>query len=363
MRRARWLPLAAGVSLLSVLLSGPTSAEPEGSTLECHSPSKVTHIDAAGRDVESGSPDAATVYWFDATGDTRMIVPPPDFDFASAGDAQLEAWGYPPREDDTGVDWTKATGGLKPQVYDSPPTICAEPGVYAGNVSNAKWSGVVSKTSTKNFRRVYGTARIPTFSGTLCSGTTALALWVGLGGYGTNYLIQNGWVTNNGSPQGMFAWWEVVGPGGTGIPMQRTPGVGQANDLVKSDTYYNAGTDPDRIQFNWTDVSKGVVLTPVVQTEIVGDDGHVHGVHEYYEGSTSEVVDERIGSAAVRQFGVAGWTDMYGVRAGMSPMAIGNYSHDTLYLVRPGTATVLMHLNGNGLTSPTQMNVVWSGCA
>ena len=320
----------------------------------------VTYIDAAGDGVDEGTSNAATVYWFSDFGDGRLIVPPADFRFDEASDAQLEAWGYPPRDDGAGGDWTTDDGVLRAQAYDESPTMCSYPGRQA-YVANDIWAGVqVYEKASVDLRRVYGTARIPTFDNSKCSGTTGVLFWVGIGNTG---LIQNGWATDDGAPQGMFPWWEFVGPGNTGNCLTTRPGVGQANDLVKSDTYVNKLTTPERVQFNWTDVTTGLALTPYVTSTVHGNDGIDRPTSVFYDGSQAEIIDERDGSLPIRGFSSAGWKDMYAVRAGSSAVAVGSYSsHQTTY-IKNSSGVHLLGLAGSGLSSPTQMTADWAHCS
>lgn len=364
MRRRPVFRLATTITAILILASvevpmSIAASEDAPTTPSCHTPTRTTYINESGTTVEEGAPGAATVYWFGTLGDGRMIVPPADFRFDKASNEQLEAWGYPPRDAEAGTDWTTEDGILAPQVHKSAPSICTYPEVRASDSAAAPWSGVVAQASTNDLRRVYGTARVPTFS-SACTGTTAVAFWVGIGGYGNSYLIQNGWVTDNGSPQGMFPWFEFVGSDNSGIDLARVPGVGQTGDLVKSDTYYNSGTDPDQVQFNWTDTTTGTALTPYVTSLVDGDDGHTHGVHDYYKGSSAEVVDEQLGTTKVRSFSTAGWKDMYAARASHAAAAIGTFTYDTVYV--PGTPQKVLSVFGAALVSTTAMNIKWGQC-
>ncbi|WP_154674346.1 hypothetical protein [Nakamurella lactea] len=324
----------------------------------CYHASKTYYIDSRGQQVVKNDSTTATVYSFEELGGGELIVPPAGFSFERASDEQLAAWGYPPRGDGSEADWTTTEGALHAQSYDVDPTLCEYPDRYASYNASPIWTGVEPHVSANDFRRVYGSSRIPTFQNSTCSGTTAVAFWVGIGN--PNGLIQNGWVTDDGSPQGMFPFFEFVS-GSIGVPLTRKPGVGQAGDLVKSDTYFNKGTSPHQVQFNWTDLTTGTVLTPYVVKQVRGDDQQIHNVDDYYDGSQVELVDERLGSTPVRSFSVAGWANMYAARAGQSAATVGSFAYNTSY-VTGGSGTIL-GLSGGVLTSSTQMNIKWVRCS
>ena len=67
--------------------------------------------------------------------------------------------------------------------------------------------------NNSDYRRVDAEARIPLFNDTCTAtgGVDELSLWVGLGGYFTNKLIQNGQANTAAWPDNsMGAFWEVL---------------------------------------------------------------------------------------------------------------------------------------------------------
>ncbi|BEP11691.1 hypothetical protein acdb102_00020 [Acidothermaceae bacterium B102] len=197
-------------------------------------------------------------------------------------------------------------------------------------------------------RRVYAYARVPTFSTPKSNCTplsnSSLALWVGMGGMGADGLLQNGWVTEPGTLQGMDPWFEVItqtsdpfGKFNTGlVKLRNYTGRGfvdpfntaPAGDLVYADTYYvgpsydsRTGTNENLVQFSFVDTGPN---PDVAATILVNDNdaimrdrnGLAHDVELAWTPEYGEAIDERVTAGGInqlREFGTAGWTNAWGV--------------------------------------------------
>ena len=153
----------------------------------------------------STAPDGSTTYTYKyADGTTATEVTPPlDFHPLTASDAELQKYGFPLRPTTTTelASWSKGmaawTGTVVPNlsvrigtaVTGKPPTTATTTSPTAS--LTGQWAGYVARGSGFDGAAAHFAA--PNL-GAACSGTTppGLAIWTGLGGSGTPYLLQSG---------------------------------------------------------------------------------------------------------------------------------------------------------------------------
>jgi hypothetical protein len=167
-------------------------------------------------------------------------------------------------------------------------------GVSTGTTSI--WAGYVSKESSSTYYgNVEGSWIQPSISSTTCSGATHLT-WVGIGGYGSQKLLQDGTDQNN------KPWFEYLGNNGTGVNISSFPTnvTIKSGDTVEAVTEYTGGTAYYLVE----DVTTGKSTTVSVS-----------GASPYYDGSSAEFIDERTSFGQARipsplaDFGVTHWTE------------------------------------------------------
>jgi Peptidase A4 family len=305
---------------------------------------------------------AAAAYHFSSLGDVTLIVPPPGFQPLTASPETLRAWGFTPQPTGPGprAAWVAAL-----RHYRTPtatPTMCVRDHMSNALPTSYNWSGVVAENASGSLRRVYASARVPTFAAS-CSGRNDLSLWVGVGGVNSTGLIQNGYTTTASALQGMAPWWELF-DNGNPVPATHTVMLGYdsvpAGDLVRSDTYYQGS----QVNFNWSDLTTGVTPGQVI-VKGVSSGGTTYPVSDYYNGSTAEVIDERPtynGSLEqLRNYGEAGWKDAYVAPAGGSFAGINAGSHYGMKMIN-SAGNVLSDLLGEHTLSATNWEMVWSRC-
>jgi hypothetical protein len=178
--------------------------------------------------VPGGPAAGATTYRYQLGATTvTALVPPASFDPATAGRAELLAYGVPAEPADPVARslWLTMTRRMH---FARPPArlITAPDGVSAA-VTNAAWAGIVNTSSGPSPYQTSAAIWVePTQQATACRPSSAV-YWNGLGGVRTDVLAQDG--TAQGVP-GLAddqAWFEVlpVEPGIIPIPIVATPGA------------------------------------------------------------------------------------------------------------------------------------------
>lgn len=294
----------------------------------------------------------------------RFAVPPAGFSPLKASAAQLAAYGLPPRPTNAAdlARWTALMGHVttlvvpdvsisaaQPNSLPKLPTV--QPGAKAGVSTGSTniWSGYVSKqASSTYYNEAFGEWIQPSISATTCTGATHLS-WVGLGGYGTSKLIQDG--TN----QSNQAWYEYLGAGGTGVSITLLPaslGI-HSGDTIAAWTSYSAGTA------YWTveDVTSGKASSATLT-----------GASSFYDGSSAEFIDERttFGTtpSPLADYSATDWTaaDAEVTSTGYKD-ALSSLSNVTqLTMVNPNTGHTLataLNEGSNGYTFQT----AWKNCS
>ncbi len=151
-------------------------------------------------------------YALPGSSDEYMTVnePPKDFDPLKASDAELRAWGFPPRPSNAGgiEQWRELVGGFGESFVEPGCEQSKKSHVYAGEAPNAYWSGIedIEPGNTSAWKAVIGTFYEPYNHGS-CKPSATVADWVGLGGDYTGRFMQTGTeLTASGS---RTAWIEI----------------------------------------------------------------------------------------------------------------------------------------------------------
>ncbi len=290
---------AAGSALLTPLVATSAADAAQTSPAATHSTASTTCAATASTALAqthvnpssiSTLPQGGHSYVYNLSShQLRFAVPPAGFNPLTATAAELATYGLPPRPAGAAAlaTWTKLVSHLgqlvAPDVTISaaqpnnlaklPATVpSAKAGVSSGSTSI--WSGYVSKQASSSYFDVASGEWIqPSISTTSCAGATHLS-WVGLGGYGTSKLIQDG--TN----QSNQAWYEYLGPGGTGVSITLLPGSLNihSGDTMYALTEYSAGTAYWVVEDVTTGKSSSASLS---------------SASSFYDGSSAEFIDER----------------------------------------------------------------------
>jgi hypothetical protein len=319
----------------------------------------VSYMDESGKAVTADT-EAATVihYQIQPGDDIEQIYPPTNFNPMTADVAWLNLLGFDPRPTDPdGLQlWASTYANWKPSSPGSS-TPCRTDRSHT-ILNSDHWSGIMDNGYT-DYRRAYGSARVPTFSAS-CTTASDLALWVGLGGWGEPNLIQNGVDARQSSLQGMDSWWEMMNTNYDSNSVTEDSNFASAGNLVKADTYYNSAYD--RVQFNWFNLTTGHQTTVWVTSVGTG-----FSPSEFYSGKTAEWIDERSAHSGgglynLRNYGTAGWTDAYVARAGQPATAAGSVPHVGIDMVGSGPVQPISELVGDHMVTAINWNMHWRGC-
>jgi hypothetical protein len=239
----------------------------------------------------------------------RFAVPPKGFNALRATPAQLAKYGLParPASGAARAKWNTLFGHLgqaaTPDIAVSaaqpdnlPQPTAARPSAEAG-VSTATtpiWAGYVSKQwgQPTYYATAQGRWTEPSIGTTSCSGATHLT-WVGIGGYGSSQLLQDGTDQNNN------AWFEYLGPNNTGVSItdfSSSLGI-KSGDSVEALTEYLGTTAYWLVE----DMTTGKYTT-----------AELSNASSYYDGSSAEFIDERttFGTtpSPLANYGATHWT-------------------------------------------------------
>jgi hypothetical protein len=233
-----------------------------------------------------------TVYRYTAGGGFEYIVPPAGFKPVSASNAVLAEMNLPQRPQAAKelASWksqmTGYKGTAKPELCEAEHPISvparglklvrgahgAIPGsVTADHDDSLNWSGYVDRTST------YFTSVVGHWiqNGSDSAGSNAQCTWVGLGGFNSGDLLQDGTAEfNNARPVSFF---EYLGAAGTVTMINEAPV--NVDDNIAAAVTYNTGTG--EVDFGVTDDGTYVVNVPKL------------GLENDWDGTTGEFIDER----------------------------------------------------------------------
>jgi hypothetical protein len=359
------VPLAGTMLAGSAEAQSATTPHPTGTTKTCAATTGTAKQTAVKPSAISASAAGGHTYIYNlGQQQLRFAVPPAGFSPLKASAAELAAYGLPPRPTRPAdlASWTKLMSHLTklvaPDISVSAPkpnNLPQRPAVHAGGQAGVStgttniWSGYVSKQSSSTYYNLaFGEWVQPSISATSCSGATHLT-WVGLGGYGSASLIQDG------TDQSNQAWYEYLGPGGTGVSITLLSGsLGiTSGDTIAAWTSYSSGSA------YWTveDVTKGTASSASLSS-----------ASSFYDGSSAEFIDERttFGTtpSPLADYAATHWTSASAeVTSTGYKNALSSLSNVTqLAMVNPGTGHTLANALNEGAFGYT-FETAWKNCS
>ncbi|HEY1699045.1 MAG TPA: G1 family glutamic endopeptidase [Trebonia sp.] len=274
-------PVAVATSASASSPAGtPSASRPAGwANLDCAAQqpagaqkAQVLHPSATQKLAHGG-----TGYFFCQGGrETEVAEPPAGFTPRTASASELAEYGYPPKPTGGAAlkTWQEAVADRSPST--TVPTLKV---TDQRAVTNSHWSGyVASAASGTTFNTVEATITQPAYHAP-SSGCSSgyLVSWVGLGGYSSGNLIQDGTEIDQGATY--IPWYEWLGAVGT-INITQLPGVTiNAGDQVFIYATYES--------------SNQVVDFYISDSDGTGNSYQASLGSGDYDGSTAEWIDER----------------------------------------------------------------------
>ncbi|MEU9986068.1 hypothetical protein AB0E10_04530 [Streptomyces sp. NPDC048045] len=218
-------------------------------------------------------------------------VPPRGFRPQTAAPATARAYGFDAPDNPKALTaWRAKYKGYR-ETVPSVPCLGSTPlSAPRFTVYSANWGGYMA-TGHSNYNEVYDDQNIPTYYGNCGSANTTLAApWIGLGGYRSSKLIQQGFASGSsvgGTLQGASLWYEYLSSQHPNPPVYigHTTKTGH---VISQYMTYGSG----KAGFHWYDRTAGSGWSPVT----------VSGLSGYYDGTTADYINERVYGVKLRKF-------------------------------------------------------------
>jgi hypothetical protein len=160
------------------------------------------------------------------------------------------------------------------------PSPCTPDGIRNAHLSNDHWGGRINFPAAPavEVNGGYGQSAVSAYCNPACGPGSIRheASWVGLGGWRSGALIQAG--TSIDSAYGIYGWYEFLDDAHSNPEVPYISPIA-AGTQIQIDVHYNAGTSQAYFDI-WTNGTPHPVL--------------VNAAHEYFDGSSTEAIDERV---------------------------------------------------------------------
>lgn len=222
-------------------------------------------------------------YVYDSTTEgsqTIFPVPPASFDAATASAQELESYDIPPRPSlgtPGYAHWQTAAERL--HVEAPPPEIFSVPLHFTAEASSPNWSGYINDAKSQVFKEAAAWFTEPQNDTTDCSKAAAVT-WVGLGGWNSGQLAQDGTsVGEDGLSEGEF-WWEILPEYPSVLPMSK---------------FYEEGGHPPPEELAYAEVKElsNTEFQFYVETDFKGHGFTTKTSKNGYDGSSADYIVER----------------------------------------------------------------------
>lgn len=293
-------------------------------------------------------PDGGKAYVYFIDGIENIFpVPPEGFHPVEATDSQLKEYGFPARPKNAAdlAKWTETMSAYKrtpvPAVTKRPdrnhnnvlekapkPADSVTVNSLNGVMGSYNWSGYAAKGGTNTYAEVQGDYNQPTVRNT-GSANTYECSWVGLGGYGTEKLVQAGTEADRRNGRNVYyAWYEYLGSSGAGVSQISLPSitVRPGNRIHTYVSFQRSnGVLNCYVANNTNGTSQSVIVNLPTST--------------YYDGSTAEWIDERTnvngnGNTNLTNFGTINWTNCQAYLSSSSKwVSLGSQTYDRIIMV------------------------------
>jgi hypothetical protein len=248
----------------------------------------------------------------------RYNVPPRGFDILTASPAKLREYNLPSRKV-LGTRW--AAEMRKASITAPPASLIEGPEKFATvkcstpNGSGSCWAGYVD-TGHSDYDNASANWVEPSISSDACGEPAGEGTWVGLGGYTSSDLGQDGTAYGTGHPHG--AWWEILPNGAV-----YSDWTGAAGDSVSAVTAHESSGYTFYVE------EGSHVLNPAVQGGA-------------YSGTTADYIIEAPGTY-LANFGTLPFSAAYSIYGASGQYGVGQLPH---------TEVIMKNVNGSEMAQP-----------
>ncbi len=275
-----------------------------------------------------------------------MTTPPASFNPVTASVEEARAFGFPKPTDPTALAaWKAKYKGYRGMASFQAP--CANSDVRWGTSYFSNWSGIVN-TGHTNYDEVYDDQTIPTYSSTCPVSSSLVGHWIGLGGYKTTSLLQEGFNPEVGSNTAVDLWWQAISSTHNNPPVTiaTTTSIGHTISMYMT---YASGTTV----FHWYDRTSGVSYSPVTVT----------GASGYYNGAAADYITERPGGYSLRRFSTMYFAAAGARYGGTVYTNMGALPFDTAVLTTNGSSSGAKMITTSPAPYSTAFNQTWVRCS
>jgi hypothetical protein len=192
--------------------------------------------------------------------------------------------------------------------------------------------------------------------------SSMVASWVGLGGFETHGLLQNGYADGPAALGDLRPFWEAFDTNGVdaGI-MYFSGGLHMLRgDSMNMATTYNAVAGS--VQFGWHDLNTGEV---VVLGPFTGINGK--STRNYYNGQSADYIVERVTTYDLRDYQYQLWANASAKIADGTQRYVGNWDHTGIdmfewYEFAQQYPRRLSHLHNDSMTTSASWRMDWENC-
>ncbi|MDQ2837454.1 MAG: hypothetical protein M3Y42_09305 [Actinomycetota bacterium] len=317
----------------SGLLTASVTAQPSSSALSaasrsCQRPESIDRTTTAavpeGAGFAGRSVQASIVHLTGGSVSVTEPMPPAGWKPATATQAELKYFGIPARPAQNSAGYAQwATDWITHYTGFTLAVPCAATSDLSA-ATKANWAGILAYGSA--FTTAYGATTYNPGSTCAQAEPDSYTNWVGLGGYNTGRLIQNGFITTHTG--GSYPFLELLNSD-TGVDTHtvRMDISGDPNN--GSGHTFNLQTQwlpsTSQVSFAWHDITTGQVASMTV--------GSAAGkpASYFYDSSSGEAIDERAVQGGVltslRNFGTDQWSNAYVATNGSGFTAMRSLPH------------------------------------
>ena len=245
----------------------------------------------------------------------------------AATDAQLDAYGFPPRPADQDAlnewmtDMSEWTGAV------DAPSFLAGTSTTADSVDSSNWSGYAVTEGAGTFTHAEAWYLEPTFGSSVCQSNSE-ATWAGIGGYNpTRELAQDGTTHNLRGFDNHQGFWEILPAFAIPAPIHGHPGF----TFYASTRKVSGG-----FRFFMMDFQSGHSVT-------------IFHRSSSYDGSSAEAIAERPGNGGLSNFGTLTMRRTEANGHGFDTFSPNGHRHG-IHMVNPS--------NGHDLADPSGISPV-----